>query len=115
MDDFLSRYEEVKKHDKMIALDLNSVMKQFKNKFFELREIINEHDPVMLIGLGAPGNEYDPEVKTIIVQLDSINTVEGIQDLVYKEFRRWFGEPVIGKKESFLELAEDIYKWKYSN
>jgi hypothetical protein len=91
-------------------------MKQFKSRFFELEEIINKHDPVMLIALGCPRNEYDPEVKTIIVQLDSINTVGDIQDLVYKEFHRWFGDmPVIDKKESFQELAEDIYKWKNSN
>ena len=53
---------------------LRSVRKQFGIKFTELLGIINKHDPIEVLRVGAPENEYDLEVATIIPQLDNAHS-----------------------------------------
>lgn len=110
--DFDKQFEDSMK-DPLISLDLDSVKSKHGDEFMELRNIINRHDPIKLIAIGAPEDEYESEVKTIIVQLDSSMTVEQIHDLVYQEFLRWFDdESTVGAKDAYQNLTNDIYGWK---
>lgn len=90
--------------------DLDEVKSKFSEDFLKLREIVNNHDPIGLIEIGCPIDEYDPEVKTIIVKLDLAKTEEDIHNLIFNEFTEWFGDMV--KKENLSKMANDIYKWK---
>lgn len=98
--------------DEFSTLDLNSVKSKYGNKFLELRRIINEHDPLSLLEDGAPEDEYEPGVKTIIVQLEGSRTKVQVQELVYREFLQWFGDNTMtGAKEACRKLAADIHAW----
>jgi|GEM_PF-1859627 len=98
--------------DALFALDLDSVKSSHGNRFLELSSIINRHDPIGLLKIGAPEDEYEPEVKTIIVQLDEDMNEQQVHDLIYLEFLRWFeDESTAGPKESYKELATDIHAW----
>jgi hypothetical protein len=98
--------------DPLVKLDRDSVKKTYGDKFNDLRTIINKHDPIGLIANGAPDDEYEPEVKTIIVQLDNKTTEQQIHDLVYQEFIRWFDdESTAGQNDSYKDLAKDIFVW----
>jgi len=95
----------------LIDLDLNEVKQSQADIFFSVREIINKHDPADLIVIGAPEDEYDPEVKTIVYQLKNDQTIDQIQDLVYQEFIRWFNEKAIyGERESYLKMSIEIHE-----
>ena len=107
--DFNRTHTDLKK-DPLMCLDIKSIKIKYPNKFIELRDIINSHDPIGLIKSGAPTDEYEPEVKTIIVQLDDKQNGNEVLDLIYKEFEKWFGDA--GNKENYIELAEDIFIWK---
>jgi len=108
---FEKALNEIRK-DPFVSLNNDSVKKQFANKYLELRVIINRHDPIGLLKYGAPEDEYDPEVKTIIVQLNDKQTKEQIHNLVYSEFLRWFNdESTTGPKSAYNSLATDIYNW----
>jgi hypothetical protein len=101
------------KKDPLLSLNNDSIKQHFGNKYLELRTIVNKHDPIGLIGSGAPQDEYEPEVKTIIVQLNDKQSKEQIHDLVYAEFLRWFDdESTAGPKSAYDSLAADIYNWK---
>ncbi len=109
----LDRALEEHKKDPMFSLNNDSVKKEFGNKYLELRAIINKHDPIGLINTGAPEDEYEPEVKTIIVQLNDKQTKEQIHDLVYAEFLRWFDDESTARpKNTYDSLAVDIYNWR---
>lgn len=99
--------------DPLFALNLDSVKSKHGDKFMELRTIVNRYDPIGLIDIGAPEDEYESEVKTIIVQLYRNMTEQQIHDLVYKEFMRWFDNDAstAGPKDAYKELAEDICNW----
>ncbi|WP_298510052.1 hypothetical protein [uncultured Kordia sp.] len=98
--------------DSLFSLNLDSIKHHYGKKFTELRTIINRHDPINLLATGVPSDEYEPEVKTIIVQLEKEMTKEQIHDLIYQEFLRWFeNDSVIGKKDSYKKLASAIDRW----
>lgn len=102
--------------DPLYNLDTELVRKEFGEKRFnELMSLVNKHDPQQLIALHAPINEYDLEVKTIIVQLDDCNTEEEIYQLVIGEFTRWFGEINEEDLSLYKMMAKDIYDWKSKN
>ena len=108
---FDRQYSESMK-DPLFALNLDSVKTKYGEKFTQLRAIINRHDPIRLIKIGAPEYEYDSEVKTIIVQITSEMTMQQIHDLIHQEFIRWFNdESTTGQKSSYKELAKDVYNW----
>ena len=110
-ENFDRQYAESMK-DTLFALDLDSVKSSHGDRFSELRTIINQHDPIGLIDIGAPEDEYEAEVKTILVQLDHDMAEQQVHDLIYQEFLRWFeDESTAGPKEAYKELAADIHEW----
>jgi hypothetical protein len=59
--------------------------------FLAARTVVNEVDPVGLIDLGSPDDEYDPEVEDLIKWREPV-TPERVAEV----FIRWFG-PETGK------------------
>lgn len=110
-ENFDKQYAESMK-DPLFALDIDSVKTSYGDRFLKLRTIINQHDPIGLLDIGAPEDEYESEVKTILVQLDYDMTEQQVHNLIYQEFLRWFGdESTAGPKEAYKDLATDIYNW----
>ena len=67
-------------------------------------------DPVQLLALGAPGDEYDGEVTVIVSHLSTARSVEDVGRIVWAEFVRRFGEEVAGPPERYAEPAEEIWR-----
>ena len=55
--------------------------------FRAVREVVNREDPVGLIGLGSPEDEYDAEIKDLIKWRDPV-TADRVADV----FLKWFGD-----------------------
>lgn len=51
--------------DPLFTFDLSSVKSKHGDRFMELRTIINQHDPIGLLDIGAPEDEYESEVKML--------------------------------------------------
>jgi hypothetical protein len=62
-----------------------------------------------LIVMGAPADEYDPEVSTILPRLCEARAAVEVQRIVYEEFVRWFGADPVGPLEDYAEVAEKIW------
>jgi hypothetical protein len=107
----LQRFEK----DPVTGLNIGLVKRIYRNKFRQLRNIINRFDPMHLINIGAPADEYEPEVSTILLQLGNVKTKTQTLDLVHQEFCRWFGENVAGERRDYIKLARAIYNWKIEN
>jgi hypothetical protein len=97
--------------------------------------ILAQHDPVALIKMGAPLDEYSSEAQMIFDNLDESFSVEKIQHLVYDIFKKSFGsgdiyrviefemikigkkatpdehiDRIIGTIDNYRLIAEDIKK-----
>jgi hypothetical protein len=110
-DNFDYKHAETMK-DPWFAIDIETVKLEQGDRFKELLTIINRYDPIGLIEIGAPEDEYESEVATIIVQMDREMTEQQVHDLIYQEFLRWFSDKSsVGPKDAFKELSEETHKW----
>ena len=98
--------------DPLQEFSLEKTKEMYGELFYQLRELVNKHDPVELLDLGCPVDEYESEVKTIILKLDSNMSEEQIFDLIWNEYTMWFGDPPrADRRYRFENLAKDIHKW----
>ena len=71
--------------------------------------LIRAADPIGLIAIGAPDDEYDPEVSTILPRLREAKAAVDVQRIVHEEFVRWFGADLVGPLTDYAEVAEKIW------
>lgn len=71
--------------------------------------VIAKADPVNLLALGAPGDEYDGEVASILPQLTRARTEDEVRTIIRSEFVRRFGEEVAGPPERYAEAAAAVW------
>ncbi|HWP60608.1 MAG TPA: hypothetical protein VNL14_22125 [Candidatus Acidoferrales bacterium] len=84
-----------------------------KRQFAALRAAVSQAlrkaDPIGLIQGGAPPDEYDPEVGTILPRLGTARSSEDVRAIVHEEFVRWFGAEIAGDIEDYQTAAEKIW------
>jgi hypothetical protein len=73
-------------------------------------EILYRHDPVGVAGAGAPEDEYEPEVGTILPKLQRAKSVEDVRRVVHAEFVSWFDEVTAGREEAYSDIAKEIWE-----
>ena len=67
-------------------------------------------DPIKLLELGAPGDEYDPEVSLILPRLPDARTLAEVRATLHEVFARKFGEDVAGPLERYDAAAAAIWR-----
>ena len=83
---------------------------RYGNLFFEVRKILNEHDPVGLIAIGCPDDEYEPELGTILPRLRHAGSSKDVQEIIDQEFDKWFGRDTLGTWHASPELAQQVWE-----
>ena len=82
----------------------------YKNLHRGLTALLYLHDPLGLAAAGAPKDEYEPEVSTIIPRLKDANSAEDVRRIVHEEFLHWFdGEDTAGPESAYSRIAQDIW------
>jgi hypothetical protein len=91
----------------------NPKNKAAKAGYLKLRrmaaEIFTRHDPIGLIAMGAPADEYDPEIGTILPRLREARDEEDVRRMVHAEFVRWFGPDLAGSEASYTVSASELW------
>jgi hypothetical protein len=77
--------------------------------YVDVSRLLREADPMHLITLGAPDDEYDPEVSTILPRLREAHSAVDVQRIVYEEFVRWFDADLAGASTGYADVAEAIW------
>ena len=76
-----------------------------------LTEILCEHDPVGLVALGAPKDEYSVEVDKFLPFLPTIQSPILLSQVLYEVFVHMFDERMMcSRKAVFDPIAADIWK-----
>jgi hypothetical protein len=84
--------------------------------YIEVSRLLREADPSRLIAIGAPDDEYDPEVSTILPRLREANSAEDVQRIVHEEFVQWFGAEIAGSATDYAVVSQEIWNvWNNSN
>lgn len=71
--------------------------------FLAARAVVNREDPVGLLYVGAPEDEYDPEVRDLVKGRTAV-TAEQVRGV----FLRWFGEPGVMSSGMAARIAAEI-------
>ncbi len=88
--------------------DIGSLKKKYGQLYYDLREILNKEDPIGLIEIGAPDDEYDSEISTILPKLKPCISVEELQAMIHAEFVKWFDENIAGPLERYRRIAKQV-------
>jgi hypothetical protein len=81
--------------------------------YSEVSRLLREADPIRLIAIGAPDDEYDPEVRTILPRLSEANSAGDVQRIVHEEFVRWFSAEIAGPEARYAAVSKEIWRaWK---
>jgi hypothetical protein len=70
---------------------------------------IAKADPINLLALGAPGDEYDSEVAAILPRLASAHDLDDVRSIVRDVFVQFFGGETAGGAERYEEAAVAIW------
>jgi len=87
-----------------------SLKAAYGNLYVAVSDLLRGADPIHLIGMGAPDDEYDPEVGTILPRLVEAASAPDVQRIVHEEFVRWFGADIAGPSADYAGAAEKIWE-----
>lgn len=82
-----------------------------KNPEDIIKKVIDKYDPIGLLSIGCPQNEYNVEIKDISTNICQCKNTKEIQKHIHKTFVKWFGKNIAGKSEKYKKPAEDIAKY----
>lgn len=74
-----------------------------------MENAIAKADPIRFLELGAPGDEYAPEVDAILPLLKTAASGDEVRVIVRDEFVRRFGDEAAGPPERYDDAATAIW------
>ena len=92
-----------------------SLKEAFGELYIQVSRLVREADPIGLIAIGTPKDEYDIEVGTILPRLREATSARDVQGIVHEEFVHWFTAEIAGPLEIYAAVSEEIWKtWQAS-
>jgi hypothetical protein len=83
--------------------------------YVKVSRLVHEADPIGLIAIGTPMDEYDVEVGTILPRLREATSARDVQRIVHEEFVHWFSAEIAGLPKVYATVSEEIWKtWQES-
>jgi hypothetical protein len=71
---------------------------------------MREADPIRLIAIGAPEDEYDVEVRTILPRLREAKSADDVQRIVHEEFVHWFNAEIAGSAARYADVSKKLWE-----
>jgi hypothetical protein len=78
--------------------------------YTEVSRLMREADPIRLIAIGAPEDEYDVELRTILPRLREAKSADDVQRIVHEEFVHWFSAEIAGSAAGYADVSKKIWK-----
>ncbi|HKE87211.1 MAG TPA: barstar family protein [Vicinamibacterales bacterium] len=98
--------------DRPIALhlDQHEPLSPYRQLFVAVAKAIDDQDPIGLLKIGAPGDEYSVEIGTVVPLVARARTADEVIDVLHTEFSRRFGDSVAGPRDAYLPLGIKIWQ-----
>ena len=87
-----------------------SLEAEYGSLYTEVSRVMREADPIRLIAIGAPEDEYDVEIRTILPRLHEAKSSDDVQRIVHEEFVHWFSAEIAGPAEQYAEVSKKIWE-----
>jgi hypothetical protein len=83
---------------------------RYRNLVAAVKRAIDEADPIGLLDMGAPADEYALEVGTIVPRVAKAERPEEVADILHAEFVRWFDQNTAGPREIYDAPARRVWE-----
>jgi len=100
--------------EKMSREEREASLKQaYGRPYTEVSRLVRQADPIRLIAIGAPDDEYDVEIGAILPRLLEATSAGDVHQIVHEEFVRCFDGDIAGPPEIYAAMSEEIWQtWK---
>jgi len=85
---------------------MNDIRTERENR---IGDLIARLDPMGLLALGAPSDEYQPQARAIAAGIERCHSLQECQEIIWGTFVEHFGESA-GPMENFRDLAIEVYE-----
>jgi hypothetical protein len=106
----LGKIEERNEVGRVDADARRMLKEQYRLLYAAVSEALFHADPIGLIEIGAPRDEYDPEVTTILPRLREATGVDDVRRIVHQEFVRWFNTDIAGPPDRYTATATLVWQ-----
>ncbi len=90
-------------HDEALLRD------RYGNLVDEVAAIMFRHDTEGLAKFGCPDDEYMPEVRRVLQQLETVKNADEMRQLVSRVFAEMFDEALDATNEQLNALADEVW------
>lgn len=95
--------------DRILA-ERENLRRHYGALFDDVASALFRADRIGLCALGAPKDEYVPEVGTILPRLGNCTSAADTMRVVHEEFTRWFGARVAGESARYEAASDEIWR-----
>ena len=88
----------------------DSLKATYGDLYTEVSLLLREADPIRLVAIGAPDDENDVEVGTILPRLCDAKSPGDVQRIVHEEFVHWFSAEIAGAAANYARVSKDVWK-----
>jgi hypothetical protein len=74
-----------------------------------VRDLISRWDPYSLLACGAPADEFDSEVQSVVAQISRIRSANDAAHVISRVFSSAF-EPSLFKPEDCTEIGRELFR-----
>ena len=80
----------------------------------DISAILLKYDPMDIGAAIIEDDEYDLEAATILSRIKEVHSKEELTDIVYEEFRSWYGKDAVGERDLYEKMAAEIWeRWHH--
>jgi hypothetical protein len=87
-----------------------SLRKEYGRLYEQVRDIVNDEDPIDLIRGGVHTDKYDQEISMIMIELKECRSVDRLQASIHRIFIRNFDLTIAGSTIRYRRLALRLCK-----
>jgi hypothetical protein len=88
---------------------LDKYNRDYKALIAGITKVVNANDPIDLIAMGAPVDEYSSEVASIAMLGAKDVTEQEMSAAIYVLFCKMFDEKTAGGKEKYAKIAHELF------
>ncbi len=75
-----------------------------------VKQAIDEADPIGLLAIGCPDDEYDPEIERVLTYVNNYTDPDSLGQRIHQTFVEMFDEHMAGSPQVYQSIAQQIHK-----
>lgn len=91
-------------------MDRTAALRRYDAFVSAVKVAIDSADPIGLLRIGTPSDEYEPEVGSIVPRVAKAADLPEVHRIIYEEFGRWFGVDTAGPLSAYEAPAREIWR-----